>query len=254
MASTLAKEFNISLKTASAPLQASSDDTVDLVIKTKNLNNDSSSVQAKSSDDTSQQYGRQSTNAQRERNNTESTSQNSTKVHTKSDDKENTKAPGIAPSKQERPGSIGSNTETMSKRMEEIAAKARQGDTDSQYKLAEAYRKGSGGLSRSDEAAIDWYIKAGNQGHGKAQIIMGEYYQEGFSVPMDYVKAMEWFLKAANQGYADAQFIVGSIYHTGAKGVLKDENLAMEWYLKAANGGDVTARHLFGALKGQANI
>lgn len=253
MASTLAKEFNISLKTVSAPLQASSDDTVDLVIKTKSLNNDSSSVQAKTSDDTSQQYGRQSTNAQRERNNIESTSQSSTKVHTESDDKENTKAPGIAPSKQERPGSIGSSTETMSKRMAEIAAKARQGDAESQYQLAEAYKTGSDGLSCSDEAAIDWYIKAGNQGHGEAQIRMGMYYKEGFSVPKDYVKAMEWWLKAANQGYSHAQLNVGLIYYDGGEGICMNKNLAMEWYLKAANGGSIMARHLYGNLKEHAN-
>lgn len=254
MASALAKEFDFSSKTASAPPLASNNDTVDPEIQIKSPSNDISSVQAGPSDDTPQQYGRQSASqenagisslhpnnathpqgpipagdtilqmffqsliAQRERNKTGSISQNSIKARTKSvdndngsdrtddgssgnagdNDKDNTKAPGIAPPKQERPGSIGNSAETMSKRMAMVAAKARQGDTDSQYKLAEAYRMGTDGLSRSDKSAIDWYIKAGNQGHANAQTTMGMYYREGFSVPKNYFKAMEWNLKAAN--------------------------------------------------------
>lgn len=107
--------------------------------------------------------------AQMERINTGSACQNSTKIHTESNngngsdrsddsrlvhagdsDKDNTKAPDIALPKQEYQGSIGSSTETMSPWMA-IAAKARQGDVDSQYKLAEAYKMGTNGLSRSDE-------------------------------------------------------------------------------------------------------
>lgn len=305
MTSTLAKEFDFSPKTVSAPLQASNNDIVDPELQTKSPSNNIGSVQTGPSDDTPQEYGRQSasqenvgisalrpTNAARpqvptsggstlsgfsrsgiiggERNNTGSTSQNSIKVHPESDDnnndsdwtddsssehagddaKDNIKAPGIAPSKQERPGLIGSSTETMSERAAEVAARAKQGDIDAQYNLAEAYERGLHGLSHSDESAIVWYIKAGNQGHVEAQRTMGRYYYEGFSVPKDYVKAMEWYLKAANQGSADAQYRVGSMYSFGW-GVHEDKNLAMEWYLKAAHGGNYFARTDYVSLKEQ---
>jgi len=46
-------------------------------------------------------------------------------------------------------------------------------------------------------------------------------YHEGKGVLQDYQKAMEWSLKAAEQGDADAQFEIGRVYHEG-KGVLQD--------------------------------
>ena len=63
-------------------------------------------------------------------------------------------------------------------------------------------------------------------------------YQNGTGVPQDEKIACEWYLKAANQGHARAQYYLGVNYENGT-GVPKDEKIACEWYLKAANQGHV---------------
>ena len=50
----------------------------------------------------------------------------------------------------------------------------------------------------------------------------------------DNAKAIQWYLKAANQGYASAQATVGSMYYSD-KGVTQNYAKAIEWYSKAAN-------------------
>ncbi|KAF9343093.1 hypothetical protein BGX26_006274, partial [Mortierella sp. AD094] len=54
--------------------------------------------------------------------------------------------------------------------------------------------------------AMEWYLKAANQGNAVALNNLGEMYQYGKGVPQDYSKAMEWYLKAAKQGHASAQY------------------------------------------------
>ncbi len=66
-------------------------------------------------------------------------------------------------------------------------------------------------------------------------------YATGTGVPQDYTIAIEWWLKAANQGDAEAQNNLGYSYANGF-GVPKDTNIARQWYLKAIAQGDKTAQ------------
>lgn len=75
-------------------------------------------------------------------------------------------------------------------------------------------------------------------------------YQFGKGVPQDYPKAVEWYLKAANQGYAEAQYRLGFMYESG-EGVPEDDSKSIEWFEKAAKQGHAgaqkrldTVRHL----------
>ena len=53
-------------------------------------------------------------------------------------------------------------------------------------------------------------------------------YSDGRGVPRDDAKAIEWFLKAANQGFAPAQINLGVLYERG-QGVPKDFVQGYKW-------------------------
>ena len=63
-------------------------------------------------------------------------------------------------------------------------------------------------------------------------------------MPKDARLAVEWFLKAAEQGDADAQCALGMCYMEGGKGVRKNRNTALKWFRKAAKQGDATAQEM----------
>ena len=63
----------------------------------------------------------------------------------------------------------------------------------------------------------------------------------------DYKKAVEWWLKAAEQGNADAQYGLGCCYEEG-HGVDKDLNEALKWYRKAAKQRNKGAKDRLKAL------
>ena len=56
----------------------------------------------------------------------------------------------------------------------------------------------------------------------------------------DSVKAAEYYEKAANLGHAKAQINLGVCYELGT-GVPKDVDLAAQWYRKAADQGNQSA-------------
>jgi len=67
-------------------------------------------------------------------------------------------------------------------------------------------------------------------------------YHEGQGVEVDYNIALEWYLKAAEQGYAMAQNSVGVMYHLGEGVVEEDVQKAVLWYSKAAAQGNMVAQ------------
>ena len=76
--------------------------------------------------------------------------------------------------------------------------------------------------------AAEWFEKAANQGHAKAQYNLGGCYYDGQGVVQNYKNAAFWYEKAANQGYADAQYNLGICYENGF-GVKKDLQKAKFW-------------------------
>ncbi|KAF8948170.1 hypothetical protein BGZ47_006133 [Haplosporangium gracile] len=183
-------------------------------------------------------------------------------VHTKSDDssfehpcnndQDNIKVPAAIPFEQEQSFLTESDIKAMSAYTADIVAKAKQGNAESQYELAQTYRKGYDGFSCSDETAIEWYLKAANQGHIKAQMEMAGYYDEGFSIPKDLTKVFEWYMKAAIQGERNAQYNIATIYERG-QGVPADKLMAIEWYLKAANAGCFRSRRYINCVHIKGN-
>ena len=55
-----------------------------------------------------------------------------------------------------------------------------------------------------NDAAVERYRRAAQLGHGRAQFVLGQYYEMGWIVESDESKAKEWYRKAAHQGHPQA--------------------------------------------------
>lgn len=91
---------------------------------------------------------------------------------------------------------------------------------------------------------MEGYATAGELGHVEAQFNLARCYYNGHGVTQDFKQAVEWFLKATEQGDADAQFQLGQICVKGRRGVKPDRSKAVEWLTKAAKQGHVGAQTL----------
>ena len=80
-----------------------------------------------------------------------------------------------------------------------LLKKAKGGDSDAQYKLANKYFEGID-VYKDYETAVYWYRQAAEQGHTEAQYRLGYWYENGFNVSQDYQEALKWYQKAAAQG------------------------------------------------------
>lgn len=60
-------------------------------------------------------------------------------------------------------------------------------------------------FSTSLSQAAVWFEKAAIQGHERAQIYLGHFYENGLGVTQDYDKARAWYEKAAAQGDYEAE-------------------------------------------------
>ncbi|KAG0296706.1 hypothetical protein BGZ96_008751 [Linnemannia gamsii] len=110
---------------------------------------------------------------------------------------------------------------------------ASNGDKDAQVALGDMFMNGNV-VKQEYISAMDWYLKATNQGGAVGQRKVGLMHNLRLGVPQDYSVAMDWYLKAANQGDANAQCNIGILYDQGL-GVPQDYSQAMNWFLKAAD-------------------
>ena len=79
--------------------------------------------------------------------------------------------------------------------------------------------------------ASDYRAKA-KRGNAEAQFFLAECYKVGAGVDQDYTQAVYWYKKAAEQGFSAAQIFLGNCYFDG-KGVAENKNYALYWLQKA---------------------
>ena len=120
---------------------------------------------------------------------------------------------------------------------------AEQGDAEAQYTLGLAYSIGRG-VAEDDREAVQWFREAAEQGHAKAQFGLGAAYASGRGVIEDDREAVQWYRKAAEQGYAEAQLRLGVLYTYSEGGVLEDYVQAYAWINLAAAQGHETATEI----------
>lgn len=149
-----------------------------------------------------------------------------------------------------------------SKLVSKLRGKAELGDIEAQFQLGEYYTKKAEAaeetyidpedrekLSQFQETrkenlklAFQWYLKAAEKGHAKAQYMVGKLSEKGFSSTVNHLSSFQWYLKAAEQGVADAQEAVGYYYAGGYGEVKADSSESFKWYLKAAKQGNPLAQ------------
>jgi len=81
-----------------------------------------------------------------------------------------------------------------------------------------------------------WTWRLASQGEARYQSMLGDAYDLGNGVAVDYGAAVYWFRKAAAQGDVSAQGSLAWHLLTGLGGE-RDERQAFEWATRAANGG-----------------
>lgn len=109
-----------------------------------------------------------------------------------------------------------------------------------QNALGECYQRGYG-VSIDYSTAVSWYTRSANNGNSDAQYNLAVCYSRGLGVGRDISRAATYFEKAANQGHMLAQYNLAECYRNGT-GVPVDYSTAAFWYGKAAAQGYEPAR------------
>ena len=82
---------------------------------------------------------------------------------------------------------------------------------------------------------LEWYLQNAKKGDVAAQCELGRRYATGEGVTEDKKKATEWYRKAAEQGHAKAQFQLAELLYFSGCSSYRGE--AVAWYRKAAEQG-----------------
>lgn len=126
-----------------------------------------------------------------------------------------------------------------------IKKAAEQGNDVAMYNMAYSYEHGEG-VETSIDLAIEWYIKAAQNGVVSAMVELGNIYKNEKS-NRDYDKAVEWYSKAAELGNVDVVAALGDIFSDKEIGRY-DFNKAKLYYEKAIELGDVYSMNQLGYL------
>jgi len=88
--------------------------------------------------------------------------------------------------------------------------------------------------------ARELLLPAAEKGGAESQALLGQVYNAGWGVPVDYDQAFKWWSRAAEAGNTDAQWGLGLLYDEG-KGVPRDSQKAANWWKRAAEHGNIKA-------------
>jgi TPR repeat protein len=84
-------------------------------------------------------------------------------------------------------------------------------------------------VARDYQSAMQWWTKAAEQGHVRAQNGLGVLYRDGDLGEPDAGRAAQWFRRAAENGYAFAMYSLALLYRDG-EGVERDDIEAHKWF------------------------
>jgi TPR repeat protein len=103
-----------------------------------------------------------------------------------------------------------------------------QGHENALITLAWMYAHGTG-VEVDEARARDLYLEAAGRGSAKAQYVVATMYRFAqYGLAKDMALALEWYLKAADQGMPTAQLALGKLLMEG-KGVMRDDAAALQW-------------------------
>jgi TPR repeat protein len=130
--------------------------------------------------------------------------------------------------------------------LDDLLAKAKEGDPVAQVEAADRYAKGRG-VGKDLKAAVELYAKAAAQGSGDACMALGKLHLGGAGLPKNSTEAAKWFRMAADQGNAAAQCQMARMHLAGA-GVPKDNVEACMWAKVAAAQGEPQSQRILAFL------
>lgn len=110
-----------------------------------------------------------------------------------------------------------------------LAKKAADGDTDSQYELGLEYLNGNN-LKQDYSLAIKWIRLAAEKRYPDACYSLGQIYDYGNGVAKDDAESFKWYLIAAQENHTEARRTLGYAYKYGTNGVKKDLKEAAKWF------------------------
>ncbi len=114
----------------------------------------------------------------------------------------------------------------------ENKAKAEKGDARAQHSLGEHFESGQV-VAVNFAEAVKWYRLAAEQNYASAQYSLGMCCGRGRGIELDREAAAGWYRKAANQNHLQAMSNMGYVLEHGS-GIAKNEKEAVEWYRKGA--------------------
>ncbi|EID83930.1 hypothetical protein MSI_26720 [Treponema sp. JC4] len=143
----------------------------------------------------------------------------------------------------------------LEKSFELFQKAAEQGDTDSQYQVAEFYYYEAGLKDSSRKKKMQQFCetKRNEWGFVLYDSLIDDYNCDDICLEnnktwkQNMALAIEWYVKAADSDNADAQFMLGKIYYTG-NGCEQDFKRALELLKKASNHNNERASLLLGLL------
>jgi len=132
--------------------------------------------------------------------------------------------------------------------IKEWQEKADQGDAEAQNKIGDLYYDGVAGAIEQDHAkAMEWFVKAADQGHVDGIYSVGWAYLAGEGVERDLTKGAEWMSKAVDKGHGKAMRHLARLLFMG-QGVEKDTKRACELLESSASKGDIQSCCMLGKL------
>lgn len=115
-------------------------------------------------------------------------------------------------------------------------------DATAAYHLMLRYRQSREGVARDLTQSFYWGEIAANQGHSRAQAVVGWYYTAGIGIPEDKQKGLMWLEKSAAQNDPMGLSNLGWRYQIG-DGVQLDYQKAFEYAKRASDLGDHVGRN-----------
>ena len=103
-----------------------------------------------------------------------------------------------------------------------------QGHENATITLAWMYANGTG-VEVDEQRARELYLEAARKGSAKAQYVVATMFRFAqYGLKKDMEAAVQWYVKAADQGMPTAQFALGKLLMEG-KGVMQDDAAALQW-------------------------
>lgn len=117
-----------------------------------------------------------------------------------------------------------------------LLLKAKNGNTEAQYELANQYYKGIGQIQSYSNAFV-WYKRAAEKNHLASCYALGTMYEEGKGCTQNQRLAFSYYIQAAERGNELSQLKVAKMFDEG-EGVIENKSRAYLWYRICAERGD----------------